>query len=89
MLSAAEGQGYLAWQHSCAWEHLIAVPFPALAELHGGRFLVVGAFADDRVVLQDPAGRVHATVLGRDQFLAQWSGRLVLVTTRGAGPGRR
>ena len=55
MLSTAEAHGYYAWQHNCAWEDLVAVPFPALAELREGRFLVLGAFAQDRVLLQDPA----------------------------------
>jgi ATP-binding cassette, subfamily B, bacterial HlyB/CyaB len=87
MLVAAEAHGYDAWQQSCAWEQLVAVPFPALAELHGGRFLVLGAFAQDRVLLQDPARLAHTTVLGRDEFLARWSGRLVLLTTLGCVPG--
>ena len=59
------------------------MPFPALAELRDGRFLVVGAFAEDRVLLQDPRRLAHATVLTREQFLASWSGRLVLLTTPG------
>ena len=86
MLSAAEAHGYYAWQHNCAWEDLVAVPFPALAELREGRFMVLGAFAQDRVLLQDPARTAHAAVLGRDEFLARWSGRLVLVTTFGSLP---
>jgi len=47
---------------------------------------VLGAFAQDRVLLQDPARTAHAAVLGRDEFLARWSGRLVLVTTFGSLP---
>ena len=86
MLSVAEAYGYYAWQLNCAWGDLVAVPFPALAELRGGRFLVLGAFAQDRVLLQDPARVAHATVLGRDEFLARWSGRLVLLTTLGSVP---
>ena len=66
MLSAAEAQVYYAWQHNCAWEDLVAVPFPALAELREGRFLV----------------------LGRDDFVARWSGRLVLLTTHGIASRR-
>ena len=88
MLSAAESHGYYAWQHNCAWEDLVAVPFPALAELLEGRFLVLGAFAQDRVLLQDPARLAHATVLGRDEFVAHWSGRLVLLTTPGIASRR-
>jgi ATP-binding cassette, subfamily B, bacterial HlyB/CyaB len=83
MLAAAWAHGCEAWQHTCAWEQLVAVPFPALAELRDGRFLVVGAFADDRVLLQDPRRLARATVLTREQFLANWSGRLVLLTTPG------
>ena len=83
MLSTAEAHGYYAWQQNCAWEDLAAVPFPALAELREGHFLVLGAFAQDRVLLQDPARLAHAAVLGRDEFVARWSGRLVLLTTPG------
>ena len=88
MLSVAEAHGYYAWQHSCAWEDLVGVPFPALAELREGRFLVLGAFAQDRVLLQDPARCAHAAVLGRDEFVARWSGRLVLLTTPGIASRR-
>ena len=86
MLSTARACGYDAWQQSCAWEHLVAVPYPALAELRDGTFLVLGAYAQDRVLLQDPAGRGHATVLTRDRFLSSWSGRLVLLTAAAPGP---
>jgi subfamily B ATP-binding cassette protein HlyB/CyaB len=83
MLSAAAAHGYDAWQHCCCWEQLVAVPFPALAELHDGRFLVLGAFAEDRVLLQDPKRRTRTTALNRERFCAVWSGRLVLLTTPG------
>ena len=88
MLTAAEAHGCDAWQQSCAWEQLAAVPFPALAQLHDGSFVVLGAFAQDRVLLQEPARRGHAIVLGRDQFLARWSGRLVLLGAAGPVPRR-
>jgi subfamily B ATP-binding cassette protein HlyB/CyaB len=87
MLSTARAHGYQAWLQSCAWEHLVAVPFPALAELRDGSFLVLGAYAHDRVLLQDPARRDHASALTRDRFLSLWSGRMVLVTTEASGPG--
>jgi len=83
MLATARAHGCEAWQHTCAWEHLVAVPFPALAELRDGRFLVLGAFAGDRVLLQDPRRLVSATVLAREEFVAHWSGRLVLLASAG------
>jgi len=83
MLAAAEALGYETRQSSCFWEQLAAVPFPALALLHDGRFLVLGAVAEDRVLLQDPHGVTRASVLAREDFLARWSGRMVLVTTPG------
>ena len=45
MLSTATAYGYQARQQSCLWEHLVAVPFPALAEHRDGSFLVLGAYA--------------------------------------------
>lgn len=86
MLAAAQDRGYDAWQQTCAWEKLVAVPFPALAELKDGRFLVLGAYAHDRVLLQDPRLGTHASVLTREQFVSIWSGRLVLLTTAGSPP---
>lgn len=88
MLTTAKACGYQAWQQSCVWEHLVAVPFPALAELRDGTFVVLGAYAHDRVLLQDPAGRDRAFPLTRDRFLSCWSGRLVLVTTAAFESGR-
>ncbi len=84
MLATARDRGYDAWQQTCAWEKLVAVPFPALAELKEGGFLVLGAYAHDRVLLQDPQRGAHATMLTREQFVAVWSGRLVLLTTAGS-----
>jgi subfamily B ATP-binding cassette protein HlyB/CyaB len=83
MLSTARARGFEAWQQTCPWEELVAVPFPALAELKDGRFLVLGAFAYDRVLLQEPRRGAHASMLTREQFVALWSGRLVLLTTAG------
>jgi ATP-binding cassette, subfamily B, bacterial HlyB/CyaB len=83
MLSTARARGFEAWQQTCPWEELVAVPYPALAELKDGRFLVLGAYAYDRVLLQEPRRDAHASALTREQFVAIWSGRLVLLTTAG------
>ena len=89
MLSTATAYGYQARQQSCLWEHLVAVPFPALAEHRDGSFLVLGAYARDCVLLQDPGGGGHASALTRDRFLSRWSGRLVLVIAAAQESGRR
>jgi ATP-binding cassette, subfamily B, bacterial HlyB/CyaB len=86
MLSAARALGYEAWAQTCDWEKLGTVPFPALAELKDGHFLILGAYAHDRVLLQDPHRGAHASGLTREQFAAIWSGRLVLLTTAGMAP---
>jgi subfamily B ATP-binding cassette protein HlyB/CyaB len=86
MLSAARAQGYEAWVQTCDWETLGTVPFPALAELKDGHFLILGAYAHDRVLLQDPHRGAHASGLTREQFAAIWSGQLVLLTTAGTAP---
>ena len=82
MLSLAGAHGYEAWLQDCNWEALAAVPYPALAELRDGRFLVLGAFAQDRVLIQDPRRIAHATAVIREHFATIWNGRLVLLTTR-------
>jgi len=85
MLALAGAQGHEAWLQTCGWEALAAVPYPALAELKDGRFLVLGAFAQDRVLVQDPRRIARAAAVLREHFAAIWNGRLVLLTTRADG----
>ena len=57
------------------------MPFPAIAELSDGRFVVLAACRDDAVLVQDPAmGRPQTASL--ESFATEWTGRLILLTRR-------
>ncbi|MBS8260640.1 type I secretion system permease/ATPase [Roseibium polysiphoniae] len=63
------------------WKRLAGTPFPALAELKDGGFVVLAGAKDDQILIQDP--RVDGVEqLDRKAFEARWSGRLILVTKR-------
>src|SRR3984957_8558846 len=63
------------------WPRLAATPLPALAECRDGSFIILGKVVDDKAIIQDPqAGRPQ--LIGREEFEARWSGRLVLIARR-------
>jgi subfamily B ATP-binding cassette protein HlyB/CyaB len=69
---------------------LPATPLPALARLADGSWVVLGRVTEDRVLLHEAAvGRTRLMPLA--DFLAAWSGRLVLLARRGrlTDPHRR
>jgi subfamily B ATP-binding cassette protein HlyB/CyaB len=69
---------------------LPATPLPALARLRDGTWAVLGRITEDRVLLHEAAaGRTRLMPL--PEFLAVWSGRLVLLARRGllTDPHRR
>jgi subfamily B ATP-binding cassette protein HlyB/CyaB len=66
---------------STDWPRLAATPLPALAECRDGSFIILGKVVDDKAIIQDPqAGRPQ--LIGREEFEARWSGRLVLIARR-------
>ena len=66
---------------SSDWARLAQTPLPALAECHDGSFIILGKVVDDKAIIQDPkAGRPQ--LVGREEFAARWSGRLVLIARR-------
>lgn len=69
-------------------ERLEDAPLPALAETRDGEIFILGRVAEGRVLLQF-AGRAPET-LEMEEFLADWSGRLMLITNRlGSGASAR
>ena len=73
-----------------AWKRLGRTPVPAIAQWSDGSFVVVAGIRDDRVLVRDPR-RSGLQALGREEFMASWSGTLLLVTRRSAslaGAGR-
>ena len=86
LLRAARALGLKAREVRSTWERLPATPLPALAALHDGSFVVIGAVGDEKVLIQTP-GDSRPTTLSREDFLARWSGSLLLVTRRSVLPG--
>ena len=68
------------------YDRLERTPVPALAEVEGGQWLVVGRVDADKVLALDPA-KGTPELIGREDFKARWTGRLLLVTRRAKGLG--
>ena len=65
-------------------------PLPAIAVMQDGSFLVIGQVGDADVLIQDPL-LPSPSLVNKAEFLAAWSGRLILLTRRAAlvDPHRR
>jgi ATP-binding cassette, subfamily B, bacterial HlyB/CyaB len=63
------------------WKRLATTPFPAIACLRDGGFLIVGKTDDHRAVVQAP-GAPRPAMMTRAEFEAAWDGRLILMTRR-------
>lgn len=81
MLRAARALGLKAREVTSNRARLRSTPMPALAALHDGSFVVIGAVGEDQVLIQIP-GDSRPTTVTTDEFLARWSGRLLLVAKR-------
>jgi subfamily B ATP-binding cassette protein HlyB/CyaB len=86
MLRAARALGLKARAIESTWARLATTPVPALAALSDGSYLVIGAVGEDKILVQIP-GDSRPTTLSTDEFLARWSGSLLLVTKRSLLPG--
>ena len=72
------------------WARLEKIVLPAIACLDDGRFVVLAKADGERVLVQDPAEQ-RPIVIQKDIFNDNWSGRLILLTSRSgmaAGKGR-
>jgi ATP-binding cassette, subfamily B, bacterial HlyB/CyaB len=81
ILRAALDLGLKARETPSTPERLAGTPLPAIACCRDGSFVVLAAVREDRVLVHDPAHRAPV-VLPRDEFLARWQGRLILVARR-------
>jgi ATP-binding cassette, subfamily B, bacterial HlyB/CyaB len=64
-----------------AWGRLVHTPFPCIAVLREGRYLILGKAGEDKVLVQDPLASRPA-MMTRAEFKAVWDGRLVLMAGR-------
>jgi len=81
MLRCAKSLKLKARVVTSSWKRLARTQLPAIAERSDGTFFIVGRVAEGGALIHDPMqGRPQLT--RRDELLAQWSGRLVLLARR-------
>jgi subfamily B ATP-binding cassette protein HlyB/CyaB len=83
MIRCARKLGLKARVLKTSWRRLISTPLPGIAVLRDGGFLLLGKATDDRLLVQSPHSS-QPTVVAREEFEANWDGRLVLMTKRGS-----
>src|SRR6476660_6028344 len=81
MLRCAKDLGLKARAYRTDWSRLARTPLPAIAALRDGGFLVVAKATDDKVLVQSPL-TPRPALTTRDELLAVWDGRLILMTRR-------
>ncbi len=81
ILRAARELGLKAREVSSTLDRLADTPLPAIAACQDGRFVVVAAIREDRVLIHDPAQQAPM-ILVRDEFRERWAGRLILLARR-------
>ncbi len=90
ILLAAKHLGLKAKPSRSTPERLTLAALPALARLTDGRWVVLAQCDGQRVLFMDPsagAAAARPTIEPLDVFAAQWSGDLILVTSRAALAG--
>ncbi len=88
LLLAAKQLGLKAKTSRSNAERLTLAALPALTRLNDGRWVVLAQCDGQRVLFMDPAGAgARPTIEPLDVFAAQWSGKLILVTSRAALAG--
>jgi len=81
MLRSAKEFGLKARAVTTHWTRLSRISLPAIGENREGGFFLLAKVAEDRVLIHDP-NNDQPVVMGRAEFEAAWSGRLVLFTRR-------
>jgi ATP-binding cassette, subfamily B, bacterial HlyB/CyaB len=67
--------------YQSTWGRLAHTPFPCIAALRDGGFLLLGKAGEDKVLVQDPLA-ARPAMMTREEFEAVWNGRLVLMAGR-------
>jgi subfamily B ATP-binding cassette protein HlyB/CyaB len=83
MLRCARDLGLKARAYRTDWSRLANTPLPAIASLRDGGFLLVAKADGNKVLVQSPLAPRPA-LMTREEFLAVWDGRLILMTRRAA-----
>jgi subfamily B ATP-binding cassette protein HlyB/CyaB len=83
MLICAKSLGLKARETSTSWARLGVTPLPAIAIMRDGGYICLAKVGDDLALVQSPK-TPRPSLMTRTDFEAAWSGRLVLMTRRGA-----
>ncbi len=81
LLRAAKHVGLKAGLATATWQELAATPLPAIAQRTDERYIVLAKVQDDKVLIQDPL-EARPLIQSKDEFVATWSGGLLLCTKR-------
>jgi ATP-binding cassette, subfamily B, bacterial HlyB/CyaB len=90
LLLAAKQLGLKAKRSRMAPDRLNLAPLPALAVLNNGQIVVLAQCDGQRVLFQDPSGAVQGgrpVIEPVSVFASQWSGELILITSRASLAG--
>src|ERR1700746_516614 len=81
MLRCAKDLGLKARAYRTDWSRLGSTPLPAIASLRDSGFLLVARADEEKVLIQSPLAPRPA-LMTREEFVAAWDGRLILMTRR-------
>ncbi len=81
LVRAAKHVGLKAGLVTTSWNELAATPFPAIAQRTDGAHVVLAKVQGEKVLLQDPL-KERPHILSKEEFVAIWSGSLLLCTKR-------
>src|ERR1700686_2067843 len=81
MIRCAKEFGLKARELKTSWARLVSTPWPAIAALKDGGFLLLGKVGEGKVVVQSPK-TPRPELMTKDQLEAVWDGSIVLMTRR-------
>jgi subfamily B ATP-binding cassette protein HlyB/CyaB len=88
LVRAAQQLGLKAKSVGSRWQKLATSPLPAIAEQKDGSFIILAKIAGDKALIQHPQERAPRE-LSQADFLASWSGQIILLTRREVATGAR
>ena len=81
LVRAAKHVGLKAGFLATSWNELTATPLPAIAQRSDGTHVVLARVQGEKVLVQDPL-KERPHILSKGEFVAIWSGSLLLCTKR-------
>jgi len=81
MIRCARDLGLKARACRTEWKRLAGTPLPAIACLRDGGFLLLAKADDGKVLVQSPL-ECRPALMTREEFIAVWDRRLILMTRR-------